>query len=412
MSASSELFTWAVRSDVGRVREINQDSASAAPHLFVVADGMGGHRGGEVASAVAVEAMARNVVDVTTIDGLIDGVRQANAEVIERAAADPDLAGMGTTLCVVGLLEADWRGGTRLGLVNVGDSRIYRFADDQLEQLSDDHSLVASLVREGHLTAEEAARHPQRNVVTRALGITDDVEIDYWELPARRGEQFLLCSDGLVDEVNDNQIAAAFRRLVDPGEVVDELVRLANEAGARDNVTVLIVRVDAGGDGPIEQVPPASTHAATGAAERPADPGVIEPLDTRDDPAAVERDGPGDTAASRGRIVGLLTAKVLVPVGVVVAILLGAIALIGSYARNNYFVGFDQDQVVVYQGRPDGVLWFDPTIEDQSALLRDDLTPALELEVEANPEFDDIDVANGYIDQLAVRLAEAGDPAE
>ena len=412
MSASSELFTWALRSDVGRVREINQDSASAAPHLFVVADGMGGHRGGEVASAVAVEVMGRDVVDVTTIDGLIDSVRHANAEVIERASADPDLAGMGTTLCAVGLLDTDWKGGTRLGLVNVGDSRIYRFADDQLEQLSDDHSLVASLVREGHLTAEEAATHPQRNIVTRALGIADDVEIDYWELPARRGEQFLLCSDGLVDEVNDNQIAAAFRRLADPGEVVDELVRLANEAGARDNVTVLIVRVDAGDDGPIERVPPASTHAATVAAESRADPGEADQLEPSDADAAADPDGLRDTAARRGGFGGVFSVKVLVTVGVVVAILFGAIALIGTYARNNYYVGFDQDQVVVYQGRPDGVLWFDPTIEDQSALLRDDLTPALELEVEANPEFKDIDDANAYIDQLEVRLAEASDPAE
>jgi len=198
------------------VREVNQDAAAASPTLFVVADGMGGHKGGEVASAVAIETMTTEVDNTQTLERLVDRVQEANASVIDTASGNPNLMGMGTTICAVALLDPEPPEGPRLGLVNVGDSRIYRYVDDQLEQISQDHSLVGSLVREGHLSPEEASVHPHRNVVTRALGIADHVEIDYWETTGRPGEQYLLCSDGLVDELSDSQIAATFRRLADP----------------------------------------------------------------------------------------------------------------------------------------------------------------------------------------------------
>jgi PPM family protein phosphatase len=248
-------FVWGARTDVGRVREINQDSVHAQEGLFVVADGMGGHRGGEVASAVAIESM---IVPVgpTTIDHLVGRVHQANAAIMHRAAGDLELNGMGTTLCAVALLHpTDGVDSQRLGIINVGDSRVYRFADDHLVQVTLDHSLVETLVREGRISAEEAINHPQRNILTRALGIGHDLEVDYWELPIHLGDTYLLCSDGLFNEVSDAQIEATIRRLADPVEICDELVRMANEGGSRDNVSVVVARVESGIDAPTVPVP-------------------------------------------------------------------------------------------------------------------------------------------------------------
>lgn len=392
-------FSWGVRTDVGRVRQVNEDSVHAQDGLFVVADGMGGHSGGEVASSVAIETLVAGG-SPPDIDALIDAVRDAHGAILARAADDPDLRGMGTTLCAVARLADD-----RLGLVNVGDSRIYLFADEKLTQVSEDHSLVGELHRAGHLSADEAAAHPQRNIVTRALGIGDELLVDYWELPARAGDLFLLCSDGLVDEVTDNQIAAVMRRLQDPSEVVDELVRLANESGSRDNVSVLIVRVDAGSDGESALALSPQVHAPARGDARPGR-GTAPLVDARrseaDEQPTPRRERP--RMPKRGLAAAVVTALILV----------GGFWLIASYARNTYYVDLsDSGQVVIYQGRPGGVLWFDPTLEDTTTIVRDTLTDALAAEVEANPEFGSLDDAQQYVTALQERAAavDAIDPS-
>ncbi len=401
---SSSRFTWDVRSDVGQVREINQDSVHASDGVFVVADGMGGHRGGEVASAVAIEPFSHGTDGPHTIDGLVQWVRDAHEAILERAETDSDLLGMGTTLCAVVRLD-DHDDAATLGLVNVGDSRIYMFVEGELDQLSEDHSLVGDMVRHGRLTREEASTHPQRNIVTRALGIGEDLLVDYWELPARVGDRYLLCSDGLVDEVADSEIAAVLRRLDDPSEAVDELVRLAHASGSRDNVSVLVVRVDEGapGDGQIVVAP--SVSAPDTPTLGTLLPDVATPTGT-DVSDAID-----PTAPSRGFRLHV-TRKGAASILAVLLILLGGIWLVGSYARNNYFVGFDQDQVVIYQGRPGGILWFDPTIEDQTEFLVVDLTPALASEVDGNPEFGSVSDAQVYVDELESRAIEANDQAD
>lgn len=413
-------FTWGARTDVGRVREVNQDSVHAEDGLYVVADGMGGHRGGEVASAVAIETMVEPDGMPRSIDDLIERVRSAHEAVLHRADEEPSLAGMGTTLCAVGRLDHPDQPGM-LGLINVGDSRIYHFAEGELVQLSEDHSLVGDLMRAGHLTPEEAANHPQRNIVTRALGIGDRLLVDYWEVPAIPGDHYLLCSDGLVDEIGDAQIASVLRRLAEPREAVDELVRLALEAGARDNVTVLVVRVDESANPDPDAV---EGFAATPSTSEPdvvaafADTGPLvdddspypsrtriedEPLTWRERRrlAAADDDAPDHRTPFRTR--GLL-ALVLA-----LLIVIGGFWVVASYARNNYFVGFEGDQVVVFQGRPGGVLWFDPTFEDAAGLLRSDLTDAQELEVEGNPEFGNLGDAQAYIADLEERVADVED---
>ena len=229
-------------SAVGRVRAINQDDFGAGDDLFVLADGMGGHRGGEVASAEAVAGVLGSF-DERTRAGLARAVDRANQAVFGRAAGDVDLFGMGTTLCALALARSE--GGDVLAVANVGDSRVYRYGDGRLTQVSDDHSLVADLVRAGDLTEEEAARHPQRNILTRALGIESALSVDTWELPIQADDRYLLCSDGLFNEIDDDRIAALLAGHDNPELTAATLVRAAVDAGGHDNVTALVVDVDA-----------------------------------------------------------------------------------------------------------------------------------------------------------------------
>ncbi len=234
-------FRHGAASDVGQVRQGNEDGYLVADPLFAVADGMGGHRAGEVASATALAALRESVNEVSS-DALIGGVEQANLEVFRRAAGDPGLAGMGTTLCAIGPVVDG--SGERIGIVNVGDSRVYVHTTDGLTQVTEDHSLVEAMVRVGQLSPEQAAAHPKRNVVTRALGIEPTVDVDCWALTPAPGDRLLLCSDGLFGEVDDATIASVLAAEPDPSAAATELVRLANEAGGRDNITVVVVDVE------------------------------------------------------------------------------------------------------------------------------------------------------------------------
>ena len=227
---------------MGRVRAINQDDFGAGDDLFVLADGMGGHRGGEVASAEAVAGVLGSFDERTRV-GLARAVDRANQAVFGRAAGDVDLFGMGTTLCALALVRSE--GGDVLAVANVGDSRVYRYGEGRLTQVSDDHSLVADLVRAGDLTEEEAVRHPQRNILTRALGIESALAVDTWELPVRADDRYLLCSDGLFNEIDDDRIAALLAGPNNPELTAASLVRAAVDAGGHDNVTALVVDVDA-----------------------------------------------------------------------------------------------------------------------------------------------------------------------
>lgn len=234
---------WGLSTDVGMIRQINQDAVMANGTLFAVADGMGGHRGGEVASEIAAGHF-RIVERISTVAELEDAVVLANEMIRARAAADPDLNGMGTTIVAMGVLpmsEAD--APLQIGAVNVGDSRLYLFENEELSQVSIDHSLVGELTRAGQLTEEEAARHPQRNVVTRALGAESKVVVDSWLMPARLGQRYLMCSDGLINEVSDDVVAKVLKDVADPEAAANRLTELANRSGGRDNITVLIVDV-------------------------------------------------------------------------------------------------------------------------------------------------------------------------
>ena len=199
---------WGLSTHVGQVRHANQDSVMANGVLFVVADGMGGHQGGEVASAIVAEHFV-DVASVDTVDELAEAFDDANRTIREKASKDPNLSGMGTTVVALAVLPSE-SDEMQLACANVGDSRMYRLEDDQLVQMTLDHSLVAELARAGQITEKDAANHPQRNVLTRALGVDDDVMVDHWLFPAIVGHRYLLCSDGLVNEVQTTRFATHF----------------------------------------------------------------------------------------------------------------------------------------------------------------------------------------------------------
>jgi serine/threonine protein phosphatase PrpC len=231
-----EVPEHAALSDVGLEREGNEDSYLDRPPLFVVADGMGGAQAGEVASAMAVEALAR-----AGSPGALQGaIEEVNADILARSKEDSSLAGMGTTL------TAAWVDGGTLTLAHVGDSRAYRMRDGELVQLTEDHSLVGGLVRMGELTPAEAQRHPQRSVILRAVGVAPEVEVDVAEHELADGDVYLLCSDGLSGMVRDEVIRETLAMDSSLVDAADLLVALANASGGHDNITAVLFRIGRG----------------------------------------------------------------------------------------------------------------------------------------------------------------------
>ena len=227
----------AVRTDIGRRRDSNEDVALAHDRLAVVADGMGGREGGEVASALAA-GVVQAAFTGRSLDELRAGVRAANRAVWERARVSTDLEGMGTTLCTLGLTDDG-----ALGVVNVGDSRAYLLRQGGLRQLTEDHSVTAELVRRGELTEVEARDHPHRAVLTRALGVGPDVDADSTAEPVVAGDRLLVCSDGLFNEVGDDEIESVMTTATDVSSAADALMDLALSNGGRDNVSVVVADV-------------------------------------------------------------------------------------------------------------------------------------------------------------------------
>lgn len=274
----------------GRVRQVNQDRFLVLNNrLFVVADGMGGHRGGEVAAQLTVDTLS-SAQGVQSSDDLQSTILHANRTIFEHAAHDPELSGMGTTVTAIALLrDADE---PLLSIANVGDSRTYRLTPAGFEQLTEDHSVVGELMREGRITAEEALQHRHRSVITRALGVEPSVDVDIIEVIPTPGDRYLLCSDGLHGEVPDSTIASILRRFADPTEACEELMAAAITRGGRDNITAVIVDViddtdpayiasQALGAAPasslapsalLSQTPAGSSRVSSAAAKTPAKP--------------------------------------------------------------------------------------------------------------------------------------------
>ena len=303
------------RTDVGRVRKGNEDSYTAEDPLFAVADGMGGHQGGEVASSVALEILSQG-------DGPLEElVRKANDEVFRRAGKDPGLSGMGTTLTAIR------HEGKVLRLAHVGDSRAYLLRDGTIQRLTKDHTVVERLVDEGRLSAEEAEIHPQRSILTRALGVDEAIQVDQGAIEPHAGDRLLLCSDGLTGVVGEEEITRILTDHAEPQDAANALVDAANEGGGQDNITAVVVDVvDAAGD-PTQAARP-SRSAGRPPVARVADRPTLRPW-------------------------MLWTLALIV---VVVGALWGVKAL---WVDNQFYVGESNGVVAIYRGIPAAPLGFD-----------------------------------------------------
>ena len=249
---STPALAWGAATDAGRVRTENEDAFVAERLVFGVADGMGGHAAGEVASAIAAGTLRDRLgAGAQSVDVAVAAVVEANAAIFQGAHSNAEQRGMGTTLTAMVVL-AEGEAPRRMALVNVGDSRTYVMRAGRLRRVTVDHSYVQELVSTGHITEAEARSHPRRNIVTRALGIEPHVRVDTWVLPFVQGDRFVLCSDGLVDEVDDEEIAQLLEANGSPQDAADALVAAANERGGRDNVTVVVVDVLEGSEPPID----------------------------------------------------------------------------------------------------------------------------------------------------------------
>ena len=318
-------------SDTGRQRRANEDSLLARAPLFVVADGMGGAQAGEVASRIAVESFQPGLPETSHPElELAALARDANARIHELSRANAEQAGMGTTLTAVYVGEQE------VAIAHVGDSRAYCLRDGQLLRLTDDHSLVDELMRQGRLTPEEAVEHPQRSVITRALGPESVVEVDTRSFQARPGDVYLLCSDGLTTMISEEQIAAALlahERLHDAGEA---LIAAANQAGGRDNITVVLIRLE---DVQLAPAPVDAEHATIVGM-----PAVSSPPTPRRSPRLPARESAPHSRA-RIRRAGTLV------------FLLAVLGLLGSAAylalQSVYFIGTNsRGLVTMYEGLP------------------------------------------------------------
>jgi PPM family protein phosphatase len=233
------------KTDPGLQRRDNEDSMFAQAPVFVVADGMGGAQAGEVASRIAIETFEEGLPESgSPEERLVKAVQAANQRIHELASTERERAGMGTTLTAAYLDDSD------LAIAHVGDSRAYLFRDGELTRLTQDHSLVEELVRQGKLTPEQAAEHPQRSIITRALGPEPTVNVDTWTYPVRAGDVLLLCSDGLTSMISEADVAEVLSSTSDLDQAAQRLIDAANEAGGRDNITVVLFRLeDVGVDG-------------------------------------------------------------------------------------------------------------------------------------------------------------------
>jgi PPM family protein phosphatase len=309
-----------VATDIGKVRERNEDSFLVDPPLYAVADGMGGHRGGEVASELALETV--EALSRSGRGSLSDQVREANRAVFERSMTDRTVSGMGTTLTAAMVDDSGAH------LAHVGDSRAYLLRAGALRQLTEDHTLVNRMVKAGEISTDEAETHPHRNVLLRALGTEPDVKVDSEDVPLIDGDRLVLCSDGLTGMVTEDQIQAILETTPSPQDAATRLVRAANRAGGIDNITVVVLDAHDEDD---------------------------EPADGRDAARPTASSVPSSESRLRGVPSFLKNARVrrwVVGVAVAVVVFVAGLVLGRAYLDRQWYVGEANGNVAVYQGIP------------------------------------------------------------
>ena len=392
---------YAAHSEIGLIRKNNQDSGYASPHLLVVADGMGGAAAGDLASAVAIDAI-RKIESPTEgkqmLEVLADAIDAANTKIAELVEADVSLEGMGTTLTGV-MFD-----GVELGLAHIGDSRGYLYRDGELERLTHDHTWVQSLVDEGKISESEAALHPHRSLLLKVLNGQSTNDPDMTIVPVRAGDRFLLCSDGVCGLIDDDMIETALQLPV-LNDAVKRLVVESLHEGGIDNITVIVADVvEADGDDDVIVLGAAAEQPirAPGAPRRrlaedvddPEDTLVTRLADSELPPDDEERYSPQAPRQHRFRrpLIGLLV------------LLLVAIAGLGiayEWTRSQYFVGADRDRVAIFQGLSDGIPGLSLSrVYEVQQLAINELPPFYQEQVKANIDVSSLDSARATVAEL------------
>ena len=388
------------KSDVGRVRDGNEDSYLVQEPFFAVADGMGGHLAGDVASRMAVQTITEHTRKGAGIgpEGLERAVKSANAAIHGKASSDPALHGMGTTCTLLLVGETDAH------IAHVGDSRAYLLHEGELSQVTEDHTLVGRMVKEGRLKPEEAERHPQRSIITRALGVDDEVEVDLLTIPIQEGDKVLLCSDGLTSMIDSAAIHRALTENEDPQDAVEALIDLANEAGGEDNITAVLLAFDGGGGGMVAHSAESSTLTQeVAAAEVARRQETVQPGASREDMTGAFKTPPVPTAAPRSK----RRSRPVLATLLLLAVVLGAAALAFKYliVDSSYYVTVNEaGHVAIYQGLPDEVLGM--TFQDEietSEVMAGDLPDFLREDVEDGIEAESLEGARSTLSNLEDR---------
>jgi PPM family protein phosphatase len=335
-------WRYAAATDTGLVRQTNQDALYADERLAIIADGMGGHAAGEVAAAMSIEMVRDGFLQSQSVEGLVEAIQGANLAVLRDAQANPAHFGMGTTVIAIGLTY-DLEGVVSPTLVHVGDSRAYQLRDGALRQLSEDHSVAEEWVRMGRLTPEEAAVHPRRHQLTRGVGVEDTISIDVASISAVVGDRLLLCSDGLSNELDSDTLARLASAPNGLELAVERLVSAAKVAGGHDNISVILLELDE------VNVASAPLRRTMSTAPRAVAPKTGSSVPRR---------------RRRNFFAWRAWASLLVFAGVLV----GANAIVHWYAYSTYYLANDDGIIAVYQGQPQGVLWFHPVLRSTTGL--------------------------------------------
>lgn len=345
------LTEFGSRTDIGCVRDHNEDSLVVAPPLFAVADGMGGHAAGEVASEIATTVLANQAPKTPDAEALGRAVEAANLEIIAAANDGRGRAGMGTT-CTAAILE-----GERLVIAQVGDSRAYLLHQGKLQQLTRDHSLVAMMVEAGQLTPEEARVHPRRSVITRALGTDPSVQPDLYEIDVQTGDRLLLCSDGLSGMVPDADIESIMNRTADPQRCASQLVNEAIAAGGNDNITVVVADVS------------------------------------------------GQREARRRKIALKTKLTVALIAVLLVGIFAGAGFAANAFVHNSAYLAEDNGTVAIYQGLPEPFLIFSYSeLVENTDIPVDKLSPGVANRIREGLRVDNVEAARALVQEYRDQL--------
>lgn len=407
----TEPFRWGACSEVGLVRQINEDSKCHQPPLFAVADGMGGHSAGDVASALAIEEL---ISELTKTDSLSGAVRAANRAIFLKAAANPKLAGMGTTITAL-LATKD-----SAQIAHVGDSRAYLLREGELSRLTQDHTVVNRLVQQGRLAKEDADRHPQRSYLERALGIDSDVEVDVHVLDLSPGDRVLLCSDGLFGMIDDDLIDQVLTAERDPQRAAERLCEEAIHAGGNDNVTTIVI--DLASDSSGSEAPALRRRSSTatstslgamadtGPLYDPEDQGALRAGSRADALDLAQSEDRADSApirSKRATILGITT---------LLLVLGGAFVATQMWLDNSWFVGSKDGRVTIFKGAREEVAGINLSeVEMQTDLATDSLPDIYQVRLEqgipASSRSDALRVVEDLQAKVAPSPSASPDPA-